>query len=64
MKDLVHLLRVCFRHIYREANMAADFLTKEGSKGRIADFFCDNLVQGRFWGLVRIDKLGLSFIQH
>lgn len=44
--------------------MVADFLANEGSQGRVSEFREEGLIQGRIWGLVRMDRLGMPYIHY
>ncbi|TXG59223.1 hypothetical protein EZV62_013796 [Acer yangbiense] len=51
-------------HQYREGNSVADFLAKEGARGKNI-FYEDQLSLSRFLqGVLRIDRLGLPYFRH
>ncbi|KAG2717585.1 hypothetical protein I3760_03G182300 [Carya illinoinensis] len=60
---MVRELNVHFRHIYREANMVADFLAKQGARGLTLDFTDASKIHGQFRGLVRLDKIGMPYLR-
>lgn len=63
VKVLVAELNVKFQHIFRVANMVANFLAKQGTQ-RHNDEFCGvNYVQWTIWGIIRLDKLGIPYIR-
>ncbi|KAG2663975.1 hypothetical protein I3760_16G057900 [Carya illinoinensis] len=49
-------INACFRHIFLEENMVANFLAKEGTHGVNTDF-------ARLKGLIRMDWLEMAFIR-
>ncbi|XP_042944711.1 uncharacterized protein LOC122278598 [Carya illinoinensis] len=63
VKIMVRELNVRFRHIYREANMVADFLTKQGSQSLMSDFNDASSIHGRIRGSIRLDKIGLPYLR-
>ncbi|KAG7988464.1 hypothetical protein I3843_03G189700 [Carya illinoinensis] len=60
---MVRELNVHFRHIYREANMMADFLAKQGARGLTLDFNDASAIHGQIQGLVRLDKIGMPYLR-
>ncbi|XP_040992478.1 14.7 kDa ribonuclease H-like protein [Juglans microcarpa x Juglans regia] len=58
-RELGSELHVQFHHIFREANMVADFLAKQGTQGMNFEFCGANSIQGPIRGFIRIDKLSI-----
>ncbi|KAK0578412.1 hypothetical protein LWI29_009957 [Acer saccharum] len=65
-EEILYLFRTmncCIHHIYREANMVADFLVKEGANSRIMDFDGDDIGIGRLQGLLQTNYLEMPYLR-
>lgn len=62
IKMLACELNVRFRHILKEANMVADFLAKQGTRGTVIDFSGLDSIQG-YIRVSLMDKLGISYVR-
>ncbi|KAK0585848.1 hypothetical protein LWI29_034921 [Acer saccharum] len=65
-EEILYLFRALncrIHHIYREANMVANFLAKESANSRIMDFDRDDIGIGRLGGLLRTDYLEMPYLR-
>ncbi|KAK0578668.1 hypothetical protein LWI29_014125 [Acer saccharum] len=65
-EEILYLFRTMncrIHHIYREANMVADFLVKEGANSRIMDFDGDDIGIGRLQGLLQTNYLEMPYLR-
>ncbi|XP_042973021.1 uncharacterized protein LOC122304823 [Carya illinoinensis] len=63
IKEISMEINARFRHVFREANMVADFLAKKGTMGDNTNFVGLDFECTRLSGLIRMDRLGLVFIR-
>ncbi|XP_042964506.1 uncharacterized protein LOC122298703 [Carya illinoinensis] len=63
IRDISIEINARFCHVFREANMAADFLAKKGTLGENIDFFGMDFQYTRLRGLIRLDRMGMAYIR-
>ncbi|KAL0463162.1 UNVERIFIED_CONTAM: hypothetical protein Slati_0203800 [Sesamum latifolium] len=62
--QIQHVLGPVVRHIFREANRAADYLAKEAASRQITRVLHPGDITGVLRGIIRLDRLGIPHLRH